>query len=292
MFARVSQRNSVTEHLDGLLKDTVDLHVHALPDVVPRIVDAMELLAQAEKLGMKALVLKCHHMLTANLTWLIERVKPSQTRVFGALVLNSSCGGLNPAAVEVAIKLGAKIIWMPTQSAAHHIGGYGGDPSTGIRVVDARGNVLPEVKTIIEKIAEAGITLATGHISPEETVALVERAKDLRLRKILVTHAEHIVNIPVDLQKNLADEGAYIEHGWFSTTPNAGRFQVDSHEIHRQITEVGPRSCVLTSDGGQKGIPTPAEGFGIFINTMIDYGLTQDEIDTMTKRNPAALLGL
>ena len=270
----------------------MDLHVHALPDVVPRILDAMELLAQAEKFGMKAIVLKCHHTHTANLTWLIEHVRPSRTKFFGALVLNSSCGGLNPAAVEVAIKLGAKIIWMPTQSAAHHLGSYGGDPSTGIRVVDARGNVLPEVSSIIEKIAEADIILATGHISPEETVALVERAKDLHLGKILVTHAEHIVKIPIDVQKHLADEGAYIEHGWFSTTLNAGKFQVDSREIYRQIAEVGPKSCILTSDGGQKGIPTPAEGFRIFIDTMLDYGLTQEEIDTMTKKNPSSLLGL
>ena len=56
--------------------------------------------------------------------------------------------------------------------------------------------------------------------------------------------------------------------------------------------EVGPKSCVLTSDGGQKGIPMPAEGFEIFIKTMLNYGLTQEEVDIMTKENPARLLGL
>jgi hypothetical protein len=268
------------------------LHVHALPDVVPRISDAIELVAQAEKAGMKALLLKCHHTHTANLTWLLERARPSRTRIFGALVLNSSSGGLNPAAVDVAIKLGAKKIWMPTVSAAHHVSSFGGDPSTGIRVTDARGNLVPDAISIIKKIAEADIILATGHISPEETVTLVERAKDLHVRKIIVSHAEQIVKIPIDVQKNLASEGAFVEHSWFSTTQNAGKFQVDSREIHKQIVEVGPRSCILTSDGGQKGIPPPAEGFKIFIKTMLDYGLTQEETNLMTKANPAKLLGL
>ena len=268
------------------------MHVHALPDIVPRILDAIELVAEAEKLDMKAVLLKCHHTHTANLTWLIERVRSSRTKVFGGLVLNTSCGGLNPAAVEVAIKLGAKIIWMPTVSAAYHVGSFGGDPSTGIRVVDTRGKIVPDVNSIVEKIAEANIILATGHISPEETVALVERAKDQGVEKVIVSHAEQIVKIPIDVQKDLANEGAYIEHCWFSTTPNAGKFQVDSNEIYRQIVEVGPKSCVLTSDGGQKGIPMPAEGFKIFIKTMLDYGLTQEEIDIMTKKNPTRLLGL
>jgi len=277
---------------DLILRDRIDMHVHALPDVVPRILDAVELVAQAEQNGMKAVVLKCHHTHTANLTWLIQRVRPGPTMVFGALALNSSCGGLNPEAVDVAIKLGAKTIWMPTQSAAYHIGSFGGDPSTGIRIVDSRGRIVPEVDSIINKVAEAGTILASGHISPEETVALVERAKDLGLRKILVSHAEQIVKIPISVQKKLASEGAYIEHSWFSTTPNAGKFRVDPLEIHEQIVEVGPKSCVLTSDGGQRGIPTPAEGFKMFIGAMLDYGLTHEEIDTMTKKNPAMLLGL
>jgi hypothetical protein len=46
--------------------------------------------------------------------------------IYGGLVLNWIAGGLNPHAVDASIKMGGRMVWMPTLSAQHHIGFFGG----------------------------------------------------------------------------------------------------------------------------------------------------------------------
>src|SRR5207249_11562449 len=38
-----------------------------------------------------------------------------------SIALNSQVGGLNPSAVDLALKMGAKVVWFPTISARRHI---------------------------------------------------------------------------------------------------------------------------------------------------------------------------
>ena len=40
--------------------------------------------------------------------------------MFGSITMNRQVGGINPVAVEVALKLGAKVVWLPTQWAGNH----------------------------------------------------------------------------------------------------------------------------------------------------------------------------
>jgi hypothetical protein len=58
------------------------------------------------------------------------------------------------------------------------------------------------------------------------------------------------------------------------------------------IRKVGPQFCILSSDLGQAGNPLPPDGFADFLVAMRAKGFTQQEIDTMSKTNPARLLGL
>src|SRR5688500_3275177 len=119
-------------NIDVDLTGAIDLHLHTAPDVVPRKLDDVEAARQAAARGMRAILLKSHATLTAGRAELVERLVPD-IRVFGGLALNDAVGGLNPAAVEAALKLGAVEIWMPTLSAK-------GDPRShrtpGLSVVD------------------------------------------------------------------------------------------------------------------------------------------------------------
>ena len=58
------------------------------------------------------------------------------------------------------------------------------------------------------------------------------------------------------------------------------------------IRKVGPQFCILSSDLGQKGNPLPPDGFGEFLAAMRARGLSEQELDRMSKQNPARLLGL
>ena len=118
------------EALDG----AIDLHVHCAPDVRPRKTDALELARAARDAGMRALLLKNHESPTMALAHVTQQVTPG-LRVFGGLVLNYAVGGLNPAAVESAIRGGAKQIWMPTHCAeGEREGARSGFPSRRARV--------------------------------------------------------------------------------------------------------------------------------------------------------------
>ncbi|MGB9622546.1 MAG: DUF6282 family protein [Candidatus Bathyarchaeia archaeon] len=116
----------------------------------------------------------------------------------GGIVLNYAVGGLNPYAVDAAIRLGAKIVGMPSIDARNHkkhfveIGGFGGrlgyekpffyDKSEGTKIMDERG-LDPRLTTILRLIAEANVALATPHLSFEESKLLVKQAVRSNVKK-------------------------------------------------------------------------------------------------------------
>ena len=103
----------------------VDLHCHPYPDLFPRLADDFDIVRAARDAGMKAIVLKCHHENTVSRAYLVQRVMPG-IRVYGGVVLNYYVGGINAAAVEAALRLGGKEVWMPTVDAGYHAQVHGG----------------------------------------------------------------------------------------------------------------------------------------------------------------------
>jgi hypothetical protein len=73
---------------------------------------------------------------------------------------------------------------------------------------------------------------------------------------------------------------------------NSAGKEFEMADAAKMIRAVGPEHCVLATDYGQPANPFPAEGFATFISTLAKFGFTQAELDTMSKTNPARLLGL
>ena len=108
-------------NMKALLQDFVDTHVHAGPTLTVREFNVWQLVAEAEKGGFSAIVLKDHFIPTVPVARAIqEKLGRTGLKIFGSLALNNSVGGINPKAVEIAIGFGAKMIWMPTISATNH----------------------------------------------------------------------------------------------------------------------------------------------------------------------------
>ena len=55
---------------------------------------------------------------------------------------------------------------------------------------------------------------------------------------------------------------------------------------------MGPQNVALSTDLGQPGRPVHADGLNFTLQRLRQAGFTQAEIDVMTQRNPARLLGL
>ena len=273
--------------LPDFLEDAIDLHVHGAPDVDVRRFTDLELAREAERVGMGAILIKSHQNSTVERAWLVSKVVTG-IQVFGGLVLNETVGGLNLAAVKLALDMGAKEIWMPTRSALNHRLYHG--ESGGISVLDANGELVPAARAILEAVAQTGGMVSTGHLSPGEASVLIREAHRCGVPKVLVTHPEWAPTFyPISLQKELALLGnVWFERCFVSTTHLCGC--VPFAVIEQAIVEVGVDTTVLSTDLGQPQTPPPAEGLRLYAERLKSSGFSFEHIRQMMCTNPAHLL--
>lgn len=281
-----------------LLEGSIDLHIHAGPDLFPREQDEADVAQQAEEIGMRAVLFKSHFTTNADRIYMLRK-RFEKIGLHSSVVLNKSVGGVNPEAVFAALNLGAIRVEMPTVDAKQHIQKLGRTypwskiklPETeGITILD-EGRLVPEVTQVAELVAAHDAILATGHLTIPEIYALIEEAAQVGVKKILVTHADlDVVSIPKEDQRRMAEMGAVIEHSFTPCTHL--RQRLDPRRIVEAIDYVGAESCVMSSDMGQPVNPIPREGFRMFVKTMLHLGVSQGEVDTMIRENSARLLGI
>ena len=297
---------SVTDRAWEAIQGAYDLQVHVAPDVIPRRIDDIDLAREFLARGLRGFVLKSHYIPTAERAQVVSKAVPG-IRAFGAITLNHSVGGLNPVAVEIAGRSGSRIVWMPTVDAANETAGRldGGNSklpfwaqiqrelaATGIApppltVIDEAGNLVEAARRCLELIAKHDMILATGHLGRREIFALVRAARDMKLRKVLVTHAEFpSQNLSGDEQLALADMGALIEHCF--TTMHTGKAPWAT--VMESIRQVGPERCVLSTDLGQTINPPVSDGFAMFAQTLLDAGFDMEGIRRMAVTNPGGLV--
>jgi hypothetical protein len=264
----------------------IDLHVHGAPDVRPRKMDVMELALTAKDSGMRALLVKNHHLPTVEIANLLT--SKLRFNVFGGIALNEWIGGLNPYAVEAALNLGAAEVWMPTLSSAHERE-YRGYKGTGITVLDENGDLRQEVIEIIKLIAEREIILGLGHLSTKEMFQLLKMGTRLGIRRFLVNHPEiNFLNLSPSIQKEFtAFPGVYFERCYVRANS-----AVDWDGLARVIRTVGVNSTVLATDLGQASNPDPFTGMREMLKEMTARDFTAEEIQTMVSINPGFLLKL
>lgn len=285
--------------MDSLLEDAYDLHVHCSPDVVPRAQDAYDLARAASRAGMAGIGLKDHTTSTIGRCHSLNRMYPDGPRFFSSIALNPPVGGLNPAAVEAALSSGVDIIYFPTYSAAHHIETLGEDvtpvphPASGpirLSVVSSAGALRPEVEAILQMIAAQDAVLATGHIAPRESLALLQFGRSAGVKRMIVTHASQSVpNMSIEDQQVCVANGAVIEHCFLSVT-DCCPGMIPLKTIAEQIRAVGVEHVVLSSDFGQPTNGPPIEAFGQHARRLGELGFAPAELRLMMCENPARLV--
>jgi uncharacterized protein DUF6282 len=160
------------------------------------------------------------------------------------------------------------------------------------------GHLLPEVEQVIDLAAKYQLTLETGHCSAQDGLLIVHQArqKGVRgVRGVVVTHAmASPVQMTIPQMQQAAREGAYIEFVYGATLPpsNAANAIIPMSEYAKAIRAVGPQSCILSSDLGQPKRPLHPDGLVMFFDALRKEGISQVDIDLMSKTNPARALGL
>ncbi|WP_114314086.1 DUF6282 family protein [Thermus caldifontis] len=289
----------------ALVKGSYDLHVHVEPDLLPRKTNDLHLARGFLALGLKGFVLKSHYVPTGERAAVIRQVVPG-VEVIGAVVLNHSVGGLNPLAVEVAARSGARFVWLPTVDAANELREvsrlpYEGRPqwarlqdelrSAGllpppIEVLDASGRVKPEVRAICRVVAKHGMVLATGHLSRGEILKVVEVALEEGVRKLVITHPDYPTqDLPLADQKFLAAQGVFLERclapSWTGKVP--------WDKLFTTIRNVGVEQSFLSTDLGQPKNPPVEDGLALFADRLREAGFSDEEIKHMAVTVPTYL---
>jgi len=278
------------------LAGVIDVHVHSLPDSEPWAMDGIEVAKIAKAMGMRGLVLKSHWESTAMLAYLARKEVPG-LEVFGGICLSQAVGGINPAAVEEMVKVTGgwgRVVWMPTLDAENVRRSAGSNlPFTS---ASRNGELLPEVKAVLTVIARNKSVLATGHSSPEEDLMLVKEGRRLGVEHMVVTHPmSNSVRMSIAQMREAAKTGAFLELVYVPTLTKESinrKAQFSIADVANTIRKVGPEFVILSTDLGQVGFPPPPEGLATYIEELRAQGITQRELDRMTKENPAHLLGL
>ena len=277
------------------LAGVIDIHVHSDPDSLPRSIDAIDLAKLAKQRGMRGLVLKNHYESTAALAYVVRKEVPG-IEIFGGIDLNRSVGGINPAAIErmVLMKGGwGKVVWMPTFDNENQV--KASKENRLFVSVSKNGRLLPEVMEVIQLVAKHQLTLETGHSSAADGLLIVHAARQAGVQHVVVTHAmSDPISMTIPQMQQAAREGAYIEFVYGATIPpnNGTPARLKMSDYAKAIRAVGPQSCILSSDLGQPGRPLHPDGLAQFFQALRKEGISQADIDLMSKTNPARALGL
>jgi hypothetical protein len=289
-----------------VLKGSVDLHVHPAPSPLPRRIDAVEAAQAAEAIGMRAIVVKSHHHSTVTDVLALGRdLNGLPVRVFGGIALNSAVGGLNPHAVDLALKLGGRIVWFPTIGSPQHIAHHAAHPDLKfpklavhvreerpVDILDESGVLRPEVHDIIGLIKEHDAILASGHMAPDRILVLFEAAHAAGVTRLLVNHPNFVVEATHDQGRRFVELGAVIEHSLCMYDDRSSFYNWDIDVLLGWIEAVGADRSTLGSDLGQMNNPLPSEAFTNIVGQLLDAGLSEDDLEAMVRRNPARLLDL
>ena len=313
-----------------LVKGTVDIHVHAGPHHVssPRSVNPVEAAIEAKEAGMRGIVFMDVINMSVGTAAIVNQVVEGFT-TYGGIILNTAYGGMNPRAVKNAVTYGSGARFVSfgahsTYYTAYKEGRYENgkwivlrekypkfaeeELSRCIRI--PQGKPGPELTEILEVIvANPQIYLVTGHVSNEEAFRLIELSKEFGIKKVVVSHPVIQNMSDVEIEKVVAS-GAYAEvalaaYTQTGTIPkthyyaeeeyrsrNKGRANTGVAGVATQIKKFGAEQFIIVTDFGVYTLPRPVEGMREFIACLLDMGLSEEEIPTVSSTNPGRLLGL
>ncbi|MEJ3748021.1 DUF6282 family protein [Actinomycetes bacterium KLBMP 9797] len=297
-----------SDHARALVRGAYDVHIHVGPDVMRRRIDDVTLAERFAAVGMAGFVLKSHYVPTAERAAVVRRARPD-VDALGAITLNGAVGGMNPIAVEIAGRGGAKVVWLPTVDSANQrqcqavepegakppmwaqlqdelrAAGMAADP---VPVLAADGAVTERTRQVLRLIAQHDMALATGHLHQDESAVVIDAAVAEGVRRIVVTHPEFTSQrIGVERQRELAAKGALLERCF--TTPYTGKVAWDVWLDN--IRAVGPAHSVLSSDLGQPFNPPVEDGLALCADRLLLAGFSDDEVRVMAVHNSRWLVG-
>lgn len=244
----------------------IEMHVHADPDVRARCIDQLTLTRQCKQNGYRGIMYKCHDFITNDIAYLLRPRCPASrysagSRSTGTTATRSTCRPprwLRRSPAITAAASGCR----PTSRRSTC-----GRRAAACPCSTRRGRCCPRSSRSWKSAPTPDIIFATGHSSPDECVVLTAKAKEVGVKKAVVTHASQAPwKLSMDQAKACIDNGAYLEHsvlpyfkGPHAVIPGY-REQPRSRWRNSPRTSPSPGSAVHSTDLGQALNPNPVDG--------------------------------
>jgi len=286
--------------LEKLISNTIDLHVHVGPEIIPRKFSVQELIRE-EGGKLAGAAIKNHFFATTSMAR-----DSGDFILIDSVVLNYYVGGFNSDIIRAAAELSKYpiVVWFPTINAKNFLSVTGCEIpiewtkqerkiksdicDRGLEIF-ADGKIRADVVGVLLAIKETNSILATGHISWRESERLVQTAADLGIKRIIITHPIYRpIGMPINIQQKLIKMGAVIEHCVSMNTID----KISIREIVEQIKLVGASNCILTSDVGQSSSPYPSITLDKFCHELLCEGISLKDLEMMLVNNPRRLVGV
>jgi hypothetical protein len=295
------------DRVRDLLEGAVDLHVHPAPSPMPRRMDGAQAARLAGESGFRAIVVKSHHHSTVMDVLALEQagVDHGSARLFGGIALNGPVGGINPHAVDLALKMGGRIVWFPTIGSAQHIRHHAEhpnlkfpklsihlEPEEPIEVTNGKGTVTDDVYHVLESIKAHDAVLASGHMAPDQITAVFEAAREVGVQRMLVNHPNFVIEASYEQARRWVELGAYVEHSLCMYDEESSFHNWDLDTLVAWIEAVGPERSTLGSDLGQMNNPLRTDSFRKIVGRLLERGTSEEVVRQMVATNPATLLGV
>lgn len=269
------------------LAGVIDFHAHAGPDSRPRAMNDLEVVKMAQQAGLRGIVLKNHFTMTADRAAL-AMTQVDDLEIFGGVALNRAVGGINPEAVRQMVAFDGgrgKVVWLPTFDSEFYVGRAGtNEPYVSVIY---NGRPVAGLEEVFSLIAEHELVLAMGHSSAQEVLSLIPLAQGLGVRHILVTHVFG-QDASAEQMRRMAAADVVMELDWLAAY--SGGVAIDDYV--NAIQSIGAEYFLISSDFGQAENPDHATGMLAFMQALRAAGISDSQLDTMARRNPASLLGL
>ena len=280
------------------MKGVIDMHVHSNPDIRKRAYDDIELMEAGIRVGARAIVIKTHQGTTQDRAYLCNRHNKivhgdtNDFTMFGSITLNRQVGGINPTAVDSALQLGARVVWLPTQSARNHLVKNQKDTADCVEVV-RDGKIVPELNSVFQLIKDHNAVLGTAHISPKEAFIVVEAARKAGLKNIVVTHPEWwVVGMSLEDQVKIVEDYDVILEHCFAQNMGGGTYMSNMELNLEAIKACGYKNVMVDTDGGQTENPNWEIALQQYMQYLVNNGVPEEQVYYMTRTIPMNLLGL
>lgn len=288
------------DQADALLSGAVDLHCHSGPSIMERKLDHLEQIREAEAAGLHAVLFKDHFYGNAPVLRMLSPYRQTDMHLISGVPLNNQLGGFNAAAVELGLRQGARMVWMPTLCSHNHMTTafrYGLHERLGLRpaerlsVLDARGRLKPDLHPILDLIAEHDAVLCGGHLHISEMYPLFEEATARGVTRKLISHPTFWIEGQLDDLRDLAAMDVHLEHCACMLIDGPSR-KFDYSALRSYVDAAGLNLTIIGSDLGQTFNPRPVHGYRAAIELCLEQGFTEAEIRKMTSLNACRLFGI